>query len=131
MSLPRQKVQVVPISTNLTISEDLAASFTFDVTQKQAAEEFGPHFGSLAVGQFSAGPPTKGTSQPGTIPGYIIKVNPSHYASVAPRTMPPIKRDNTMAALPLHDDSRKYFHSLKCRIKYHFLKKERKCCVFH
>lgn len=112
MSLPKQKVQLVPICTNLTISEDLAASFTFDVTQKQA-KEFGPHFGSLAVGQLSAEPPTRGTNQPGTIPGYIVKVNPSHYASVAPCTMPPIKRDSTMAAVPLHDDSRKHFHSLK------------------
>jgi len=31
LSLPKQKVQLVPIRTNLIISKDLAASFTFDV----------------------------------------------------------------------------------------------------
>lgn len=43
-------------------------------------EEAGPHFGSLAVGQFSAGLPIKGTNQSETIPDYIVKVKSSHYA---------------------------------------------------
>jgi len=44
LSLPKQKVQLVPIRTNLTISKDLAASFTFDVAQKTGDRGSWPTF---------------------------------------------------------------------------------------
>lgn len=43
--------------------------------------EAGLYFGSLVVGQFSAGLPMKGMNQSETIPDYIVKVKSSHYAS--------------------------------------------------